>query len=105
MSIPSASTDKFGQAARDAGIYVSIGVNERIDNARGGSLFNTNILIDQDGNLFGHHQKLVHTVSERTIWAYGDPSTLEVYDTKTGRMSGLICHENYMPLPRYSLHG
>lgn len=105
VSIPSPSTDKLCQAARDAGIYVSIGVNERNDNASGGSLFNTNILIDPDGNLFGRHQKLVPTVSERTIWAYGDPSTLEVYDTEIGKMSGLICHENYMPLPRYSLYG
>jgi len=80
-------------------------VNERNDNASGGSLFNTNILIDQDGNLIGRHQKLVPTVSERTIWAYGDPSTLEVYDTEIGKMGGLICHENYMPLARYSLYG
>lgn len=105
VSIPSATTERLCQAARDAGIYVSIGVNERNDNASGGSLFNTNILIDQDGNLIGRHQKLVPTVSERTIWAYGDPSTLEVYDTEIGKMGGLICHENYMPLARYSLYG
>ncbi len=105
VSIPSATTERLCQAARDAGIYVSIGVNERNDNASGGSLFNTNILIDQGGNLIGRHQKLVPTVSERTIWAYGDPSTLEVYDTEIGKMGGLICHENYMPLARYSLYG
>jgi len=46
----------------------------------------------------------VPTVSERTVWAYGDPSTLEVHDTEIGKMGGLICHENYMPLPRYSLY-
>lgn len=44
------------------------------------------------------------TVSERTIWAYGDPSTLDVYNTKIGKLGGLICHENYMPLVRYSLY-
>lgn len=104
VSIPSPDTDKLCQAAQDAGIFVSIGVNERNNNASGGSLFNTNILIDPDGNLFSRHQKLVPTVSERTVWAYGDPSTLEVYDTEIGKMGGLICHENYMPLPRYSLY-
>ena len=76
VSIPSPTTDKLCQAAQDAGIYVSIGVNERNDNASGGSLFNTNILIDPEGSLLGRHQKLVPTVSERTVWAYGDPSTL-----------------------------
>ena len=105
VSIPSPTTDKLSKAARDARIHVSIGVNERNDIASGGSLFNTNILIDQDGNLIGRHQKLVPTVSERTVWAYGDPSTLEVYDTEIGKMGGLICHENYMPLARYSLYG
>jgi len=105
VTIPSETTEKLCQTARDDGIYVSIGVNERNDNASGGSLFNTNILIDQDGNLIGRHQKLVPTISERTIWAYGDPSTLEVYDTEIGKMGGLICHENYMPLARYSLYG
>jgi len=104
VSIPSPATDNLCQAARDAGIFVSIGINERNDNASSGSLFNTNILIDPDGNLFSRHQKLVPTVSERTVWAYGDPSTLEVHDTEIGKMGGLICHENYMPLPRYSLY-
>ncbi|MGA7146103.1 MAG: carbon-nitrogen hydrolase family protein [Desulfobacterales bacterium] len=105
VTIPSPTTDRLCQAAQDAGIYVSIGVNERNDDASGGSLFNTNILIGPDGNLFGRHQKLVPTVSERTVWAYGDPSTLDVYDTKIGKIGGLICHENYMPLVRYSLYG
>jgi nitrilase len=104
VTIPSPTTDRLCQAAQDAGIYVSIGVNERNDNASRGSLFNTNILIGPDGNLFGRHQKLVPTVSERTVWAYGDPSTLDVYDTELGKMGGLICHENYMPLVRYSLY-
>jgi hypothetical protein len=105
VSIPGATTDRLCRAARDAGVYVSIGVNERNDNASGGSLFNTNVLIDREGNLLGRHQKLVPTVSERTIWAYGDPGTLDVYDTEIGKIGGLICHENYMPLARYSLYG
>ena len=102
--IPGPATDRLCQAARDAGIYVVIGVNERNIDASGGSLFNTLIYIDPNGNLIGRHQKLVPTAPERTIWAYGDPSTLAVYDTDLGKISGLICHENYMPLVRYSLY-
>jgi nitrilase len=104
VAINSPAIDTLCQAAEDAGIYVSMGINERNDNASGGSLFNTNILMDPQGNLIGRHQKLVPTVSERTVWAYGDPSTLDVYDTEMGKVGGLICHENYMPLPRYSLY-
>jgi nitrilase len=102
--IPSPTTDRLCRAAKDAGIYVVIGVNERNIDASGGSLFNTLIYIDPNGNLIGRHQKLVPTAPERTIWAYGDPSTLAVYDTDLGKISGLICHENYMPLVRYSLY-
>lgn len=105
VTIPGPTTDRLCQAAKEAGIYVSIGVNERNENASRGSLFNTNILIGPDGNIIGRHQKLVPTISERTIWAYGDPSTLDVYDTSIGKIGGLICHENYMPLVRYSLYG
>jgi nitrilase len=104
VTIPGPATDRLCQAARDAGIYVVIGINERNIDASGGSLFNTIIYIDPTGNLIGRHQKLVPTAPERTIWAYGDPSTLAVYDTDLGKISGLICHENYMPLVRYSLY-
>lgn len=105
VSIPGPTTETLCQAARDAGIYVVIGVNERNIDASGGTLFNTLVFIDPDGNLLGRHQKLVPTAPERTIWAYGDPSTLGVYDTDLGKIGGLICHENYMPLVRYSLYG
>ena len=105
VSVPGPEIEVLCQAARDAGIYVVIGINERNVGASGGTLYNTLIYIDAAGNLLGKHQKLVPTVAERTIWAYGDPSTLEVYETELGKIGGLICHENYMPLVRYSLYG
>ena len=105
VDIPGPVTDTLCQAARDAGIHVAIGVNERNNPASGTSLFNTLVYIDADGKLLGRHQKLIPTAPERMIWAYGDPGTLQVYDTELGRIGGLICHENYMPLVRYSLYG
>lgn len=74
VSIPGPATDRLCQAARDAGIHVVIGVNERNMEASGTSLFNTIIYIDANGKLFGRHQKLVPTAPERMIWAYGDPA-------------------------------
>lgn len=103
--IPGPDIDILCNAAREAGTYVTIGVNERNINASGGTLYNTLVYIDPQGNLLGKHQKLIPTAPERTIWAYGDPSTLDVYDTSLGNLAGLICHENYMPLVRYSLYG
>src|SRR4030067_109218 len=50
------------------------------------------------------HRKAVPTGGERLVWAQGDGSTLDVYDTPIGKIGGLICWENYMPLARYALY-
>ncbi|MCJ7765454.1 MAG: carbon-nitrogen hydrolase family protein [Thiovulaceae bacterium] len=102
VSVPSPATERLGQAAKEAGIYLSIGINERSQS--GGSLYNSLLYIGPDGGILGCHQKLVPTVAERMVWAYGDPATLEVYETEIGRLGGLICWENYMPLVRQSLY-
>ena len=104
VTIPSRTTDRLCATAKEAGIFVVVGINERNSATSGGSLFNTLLYIDDGGNILGHHQKLVPTLAERTIWAYGDPSTLQVYDTSLGILGGLTCWENYMPLARYTLY-
>ncbi|MBN2250011.1 MAG: carbon-nitrogen hydrolase family protein, partial [Campylobacterales bacterium] len=104
VSVPSEDLEKLCLAAKKANAYVVMGINERNSEASGGSLSNTLLYISPEGTLLGKHQKLVPTLSERTIWKYGDPGTLEVYDTKLGKLGGLICWENYMPLVRYSLY-
>ena len=105
IAVPGPDVDALCQAAKDAGIFVVMGINERNVEASGGSLYNSLLYIDSEGNLLGKHQKLVPTAPERTIWGYGDPSTLGIYETELGKIGGLICHENYMPLVRYSLYG
>ena len=78
-----------------------IGVNER-ESAHGrGTLYNTLLTFGPDGRLLGRHRKLVPTYKERTVWGQGDGSTLAVHSTPLGRVGGLICWENYMPLVRY----
>jgi nitrilase len=57
-----------------------------------------------DGRLLGKHRKLKPTGSERIIWGEGDGSTLTVIDTDLGRIGGLICWENYMPLARMAMY-
>ncbi|MGB5963899.1 MAG: carbon-nitrogen hydrolase family protein [Sulfurimonadaceae bacterium] len=104
VSVPSDATDRLCAAARDGDIYVMIGINERNSEASGGSLYNTLLYIDPEGNVMGKHQKLVPTAAERTIWAYGDPSGVQVFDTPLCKVGGLTCWENYMPLVRYSLY-
>jgi nitrilase len=104
VTVPSSATDRLADAARRAGAYVVIGMNERNAQASGGSLYNSLLYVGPDGRILGVHRKLVPTGAERLIWAQGDGSTLEAYDTPFGRLSGLICWENYMPLARFSLY-
>jgi nitrilase len=103
VTVSSPATDRLGKAAAAAGAYVVIGINERNASASNGSLYNSLLYFGPDGRILGTHRKLVPTGAERLIWAQGDGSTLDVYDTPFGRLSGLICWENYMPLARYSL--
>ncbi|MGD8328354.1 MAG: carbon-nitrogen hydrolase family protein [Acidobacteriota bacterium] len=104
VEIPGPTTDRLCAAARDAGVHLVIGVNEPLTDTRGASLFNTTVYIGADGTLLGRHRKLVPTAPERLVWTPGDGSTLEVFDTPLGRIGGLICWENYMPLARYTMY-
>jgi nitrilase len=103
VEIPGAATDRIGKAARESGAYVVAGVTERDTEASGASLYNTLVYFSPAGEILGKHRKLVPTGGERIVWAQGDGSTLGVYDTPLGKIGGLICWENYMPLARYSL--
>lgn len=104
VTVGSDDTDRLCKAAKNAGIYVVIGINERNTQSSGGSIYNTLLFINPKGKLFGRHQKLIPTVAERMVWGHGDASTVDVYDTDMCKMGGLICWENYMPLVRYALY-
>src|SRR6201987_3102081 len=99
VTIPSPETDAISEAARRAGMVVSVGVNER----DGGSLFNTQLLFDADGTLIQRRRKITPTYHERMIWGQGDGSGLRAVDSAVGRIGQLVCWEHYNPLGRYAL--
>lgn len=94
----------LGKAARDAGVYLAIGVIERDGEYSGGTLYCSVLYFAPDGSLMGKHRKLKPTGAERLIWGEGDGSTLSVFATEVGRLGGLICWENYMPLARMAMY-
>jgi nitrilase len=100
--VPSATTVRLADAAREHHAYVVIGVNERDE--VGSTLYNTLLYFGPDGALLGKHRKLMPTHAERLVWGMGDGSDLDVYSTDLGRLGGLICWENYMPLARFALY-
>ena len=104
VSIPDESTDKLCKAARESGINVVIGLNERNTETSNASLYNSLLFIDDQGHVLGKHRKLVPTGGERLVWAQGDGSTLQAYATSIGKLAGLICWENFMPLARTAIY-
>jgi nitrilase len=104
IRLPGPESALLGEAARAAGTYVAMGASERNHEASDSSLYNTLFYLDPAGRLIARHRKLVPTAPERMVWAQGDGSTLEVLETSFGRLGGLICWENYMPLARYALY-
>jgi nitrilase len=104
LTIPDKSTETLCKAAKKLKIHVAIGVHERNAEASNYSLYNTLLFIDRTGNIMGKHRKLIPTGGERLVWAHGDGSTLHVYDTEMGKIGGLICWENLMPLARNALY-
>lgn len=89
-------------AAREHDCVVVIGINER-DPRRLGTLYNTNLIIGNDGTILGRHRKLVPTWAEKLTWAGGDGSSLRVYDTVVGPLGTLACGENTNTLARFAL--
>lgn len=104
VTVPDASTQKLCKAAKDAGISVVMGMNERNAETSGASLFNSLLFINDQGEVVGKHRKLIPTGGERLIWSQGDGSTFRAYDTGAGKIAGLICWENYMPLARNAIY-
>jgi nitrilase len=104
VEIPGPSTKALGTAVREAGVYMAVGVIERDSEFSGGTLYCTLLYFGPDGRILGKHRKLKPTGSERLIWGEGDGSTLPVFETELGRIGGLICWENYMPLARTYLY-
>ncbi len=103
LEVPGPAADRLGEIAREHGVWLVTGVNE-LDPARNGTVYNALLYHAPDGSLALKHRKLVPTNHERLIWGQGDGGGLRALETPLGRLGGLICWENYMPLARFSLY-
>lgn len=101
ITVPGPEVDRICEAARETNTHIVIGVNERGQSF--GELYNTNLIIDNKGNLVGKHRKLVPTWAEKLTWTGGDGSSLKVYNTEIGPIGTLACGENTNTLARFAL--
>src|SRR5881275_1774236 len=103
IAVGSPAEQRLGAAAKELGIWLVTGVNE-VDPERPGTIYNSLFYHAPDGTLALHHRKLVPTNHERLVWGQGDGRGLRAIETDLGRIGGLICWENYMPLARFALY-
>jgi nitrilase len=103
VEVPGPAERRLGEIAREHELWLVTGVTER-DPRRPGTLYNALLYHGPDGELALRHRKLVPTNHERLVWGPGDGGGLETVETPYGRLGGLICWENYMPLARFALY-
>lgn len=100
IDLPGPEALRIGEAAREAGVHLVVGVIER----DGGTLYCSTLTYAPSGDLLYKHRKLMPTALERLVWGFGDGSTIGVVDTPIGRIGSVICWENYMPLLRVAMY-
>ncbi len=100
--VPGPETELLGKSAKQAKAWLVIGVTEK--DKLSDTLYCTLLYFSPEGQLVHKHRKLKPTAAERIIWGEGDGSDLKVLDTSLGKVGGLICWENYMPLARTALY-
>jgi len=102
IEVPGVHTDQLAECAKNNNIFLTVGVTER--DSVNKTLYCTLLYFGPDGSLMGKHRKLKPTAAERLVWGEGDGTTLCSFDTDIGKIGGLICWENYMPLARMAMY-
>jgi nitrilase len=99
VEVPGPLVGELAAACERTGLHAAVGINER----DGGTLYNTLLFLGPNG-LLHKHRKLMPTQHERLFHGIGAGDDLQVVDTPAGKVGGLICWENRMPLARYALY-
>ncbi len=102
IEIPGPETQLLAKLAKETKTFLVIGVTEK--DKISDTLYCSLIYFSPAGELIGKHRKIKPTAAERIIWGEGDGSDLKVYQTPIGKIGGLVCWENYMPLARMALY-
>jgi len=100
LELPSPAAERIGEIAREHGLWLAVGANE----LERGTIYNALLLYGPDGSLALHHRKLMPTNHERLVWGLGAGEGLTAVPTPIGKVGGLICWENMMPLARFALY-
>ena len=100
VEIPGPDSERLGEIARANKLWLAVGANE----IERGTIYNALLVYSPEGDLALHHRKLMPTNHERLVWGLGDSRGLGTIGTDIGKIGGLICWENLMPLARFALY-
>jgi nitrilase len=99
VAVPGPLVDELAAACRRLKLHAVVGINER----DGSSLYNAYVTLGPQG-LLHKHRKLMPTQHERLFHGIGPGTDLQPIETPVGRIGGLICWENRMPLARWAVY-
>ena len=102
FNLESDDLSRLETLSKEQNIYIVIGVTEK--QQTNGSLYCSMLYLSPTKGLLGVHRKIKPTGTERLVWAEAGAESLVTFDTKIGKLGGLICWENYMPLARMSMY-
>lgn len=102
MSIYGKDMDKLLALSKKYECYLVFGITEKQEHNH--SLYCSMVYISPTDGLLGVHRKIKPTGTERVIWAEAAGESLVSFNTKIGKLGGLICWENYMPLARMAMY-
>lgn len=102
IDIESKDLAQLESIAKKNNVYLIVGITEK--QQKNGSLYCSLLYISPSKGLLGVHRKIKPTGTERVIWAEDSGESLVTFDTKIGKIGGLICWENYMPLARMAIY-
>lgn len=102
ISLTGPEMERLVEISNANNVYLSIGITEKQE--ENGSLYCSMVYISPEHGLLGVHRKIKPTGTERLIWAEAGGESLTTFNTKIGKLGGLICWENYMPLARMAMY-
>lgn len=105
VSISGPEVEVLKKLAKKHKMIIVSGINEVVPHGPGNrTIYNSMIIINEQGVLANHRRKLMPTYTEKLLYGMGDGAGLEAVETSIGRIGGLICWEHWMPLTRQAMH-
>lgn len=105
LDVSGSEVAQIGKWAKELNLSIVMGINEKVSSGPGnGTIYNSLLTWNENGELVNHHRKLMPTHTERLLYGQGDGKGLQAVETKAGRVGGLICWEHWMPLTRQTMH-